>query len=68
MVVKMEQEELARVEVSAFRQVEVESRNASGEWELVSSGGSKGGREGRAPPPLPKISSFSCSFREKLAK
>ena len=33
-------------------------------------GGSRGGRQGRAPPPPlgPKISLFSCSFREKLAK
>ena len=29
--------------------------------------GRSGGRERRAPPP-PKISSFSCSFRDKLAK
>ena len=33
----------------------------------ISSGGSKGGARD-APPLWPKISSFSCSFREKLAK
>ena len=33
-----------------------------------SSGGSKGGRRGRAPPPGVQILSISCSFWEILAK
>ena len=38
-------------------------------WDNVYySDGSKGGHEGCTLPPWPKISSFSCSFREKLAK
>ena len=32
------------------------------------SGGSKGGYQGRTPPLSAKISSFSCSFQEKLGK
>ena len=31
-------------------------------------GGSKGGRQGRAPPPGVQILSFSCSFRQKVEK
>ena len=35
-------------------------------WELII-GGSRGGREGRTPPPGVQILSISCSFRENLA-
>ena len=31
-------------------------------------GGSKGGRQGRAPPPGVQILSFSCSFQLKIRK
>ena len=35
---------------------------------VMSIGGSRGGREGRTPPPLGvQILSISCSFRENLA-
>ena len=34
----------------------------------ISSGGSKGGREGRTPPLCVQILSISCSFWENLAK
>ena len=35
---------------------------------ILSSGGSKGGRSRRAPPPRPEIFSFSCSFWGKFGK
>ena len=36
---------------------------------IVIIGGSKGGRQGRAPPPPGvQILSFSCSFRQKIEK